>query len=160
MGVASLRGQIEQVEQELSKQLGPWLVTIDATWKGLESDLNGLATKEQAARGRLPLAKPGRRPLDTVSIDQIIPYFDIAVGALLILGLMTRISALAGAGFLATIVATQFPGTPGAQPTHYQIIEMVGLLVLATVGAGRFAGLDYFCNYLRVRCCSPKTEKK
>jgi uncharacterized membrane protein YphA (DoxX/SURF4 family) len=160
MGVASLRGQIEQIEQELSRQIGPWLAEINAIWKGLEGDLNGLATSEQAARGSLALAKPGRRPLDTVFIDQIIPYFDIAVGALLIVGLMTRLSALAGAGFLATIVATQFPGWPGAQPTYYQVIELVGLLVLAAIGAGRFAGLDFLCNYLRVRCCSPKTEKK
>lgn len=157
--VAGLRGQAEKSEAELERDLAGWLATIDAIWKGYEQDLNGLVTEDQAARGWLALGKPGRHLLDTVFIDQIIPYFDLIVGACLILGLATRISALAGAGFLASIVATQFPGAEGAAPTYYQIIEMLSMLVLAAFGAGRFAGLDFFVNLLRLRCCPPKTEK-
>jgi len=98
--------------------------------------------------------------MDTIFIDQIIPTFDLIVGILLILGLFTRITSLAGAGFLAMIVATQWPGAPGAIPAHYQIIEMFGCLVLAAVGAGRFAGLDFLVDCLLKKCCPPKTEKK
>jgi uncharacterized membrane protein YphA (DoxX/SURF4 family) len=128
-------------------------------WQGLEKDLNDLAREEQAGRGVLRLGKPGRHLLDSVFIDQIIPYFDLLVGACLILGLFTRVSALAGAGFLASIVATQWPGAAGALPTYYQVIEMLGMLVLAAFGAGRFAGLDFFLDLLCRRCCPPKTEK-
>jgi uncharacterized membrane protein YphA (DoxX/SURF4 family) len=160
MEVAALRGQVETIEKELASQLTGWLTKIDAMWKGLEDDLNALATPEQARQGHLALGKPGRKPMDTVFIDQIIPTFDLVVGILLIIGLFTRITSLAGAGFLAMIVATQWPGAPGAIPAHYQIIEMFGCLVLAAVGAGQFAGLDFLVQCLLRRCCPPKTEKK
>ena len=53
------------------------------------------------AAPRLRLPRPGRRTLDvdTVLIDRIVPWFDLIVGALLIVGLFTRLAALAGAGF-------------------------------------------------------------
>lgn len=164
-GVTSLRGQAEQIDKDVHKDLGPWLSDIDALWKGYERDLNDLATEEQAARGWFALPKPGRHFLDTLFIDQIIPYFDLLVGACLILGLGTRLAALAGAGFLASIVGTQFPGAPGALPTYYQVIELLAMLVLAAFGAGRFAGLDFFLEWLRLRyfkncCCAPKSEPK
>jgi len=159
MEVASLRGQVETIEKELDQKLNGWLTSIDLMWKGLETDLNALATPDQAGRGQLALGKPGRKLMDTVFIDQIIPTFDLIVGILLIFGLFTRITSLAGAGFLAMIVATQWPGAPGAIPAHYQIIEMFGCLVLAAVGAGQFAGLDYLVKCLLRRCCPPKTEK-
>jgi len=160
MEVASLRGQVETIERELSRDRDGWLSKIDAMWKGLENDLNALATPEQAAQGTLALGRPGRKLMDTIFIDQIIPTFDLVVGILLILGLFTRITSLAGAGFLAMIVATQWPGAPGAVPAHYQTIEMFGCLVLAAVGAGRFAGLDFLVGCLLRKCCPPKTEKK
>lgn len=158
--VASLREQLDTIEKELVRDLNGWLSKIDAMWTGLENDLNALATSEQASRGHLALGKPGRKLMDTIFIDQIIPTFDLLVGILLILGLFTRITSLAGAGFLAMIVATQWPGAPGAVPAHYQIIEMFGCLVLAAVGAGRFAGLDFLVGCLLRKCCPPKTEKK
>ena len=158
--VASLRDQLTTIEQELTRDRNSWLGKIDAMWTGLENDLNGFATAEQAARGHLALGKPGRKLMDTIFIDQIIPTFDLVVGILLILGLFTRITSLAGAGFLAMIVATQWPGAPGAVPAHYQTIEMFGCLVLAAVGAGRFAGLDFLVGCLLRKCCPPKTEKK
>jgi uncharacterized membrane protein YphA (DoxX/SURF4 family) len=158
--VASLRDQLATIEKELTSDRNSWLGKIDAMWKGLENDLNALATPEQAARGTLAIGRPGRKLMDTIFIDQIIPTFDLVVGILLILGLFTRITSLAGAGFLAMIVATQWPGAPGAVPAHYQTIEMFGCLVLAAVGAGRFAGLDFLVGCLLKKCCPPKTEKK
>jgi len=156
--VTSLSGQASQIEREMSGQVGPWLAEIEAIRSGYVRDLNGLATEEQATRGPLAMNKPGRRLMDTVLIDQIIPVFDLIVGALLIVGLLTRLTSLAGAGFLATIIATQWPWAPGAVPAHYQIIEMFALLVLAAVGAGRFFGLDFFTGLLWRRCCRKKTE--
>jgi len=156
--VTSLRGQASQIEGEVSRKVGPWLEEIDAIRRGYIRDLNGLATEEQATRGPLAMRKPGRKFVDTILIDSIIPTFDLVVGALLIVGLFTRLTSLAGAGFLATIVATQWPWAPGAIPAHYQIIEMFALLVLAAVGAGRFFGLDFFLGLLWKRCRSNKTE--
>ncbi len=89
------------------------------------------------------MSKPAVGWLDTNTIDRIVPWFDTIVGALLILGLFTRIAALAGAGFLFSIILTQWPGSPGAQPVYYQTIEMLSMLVLAATAAGQFAGLDF-----------------
>ena len=159
-GVTSLRGQSQQIERELQRELVPLLATTDKIRTGYQRDLHALATPEQARRGTLALPRPGRQLMDTVFIDSFIPYFDVVVGAMLILGLFTRVAALAGAGFLAGIVLTQWPWAPGAVPTHYQVIEMFALLVIAATGAGRFAGLDYFTNLLWRRCCAPKTENE
>jgi uncharacterized membrane protein YphA (DoxX/SURF4 family) len=158
--VSSLSDQISTIEMELYRNLRPWLATIDDMRRGYQQDLNALATPEQARRGPLTMAAPGQKLLDTNTIDVIIPYFDVAVGALLILGLFTRLSALAAAGFLASIIATQWPGYPGAAPTNYQQIEMVACLVIAATGAGRFAGLDYFLGLLWRRYRPSKQEKK
>lgn len=162
--VSSLRDQIATIEAELYGNLNSWLRTIDSMWRGYEQDLNAVATADQARRGQLKLPAPGQKILDTKRIDVIIPYFDVIVGALLILGLFTRVAALAAAGFLASIVATQWPGYPGAAETIYQQIEMFACLVLAATGAGRFAGLDYFLGlfwrrYCPLKNCPLKKEK-
>jgi uncharacterized membrane protein YphA (DoxX/SURF4 family) len=148
--VPSLRGQSDTIEQELTMKRGPWLAQVDKLWKGYARDMNAIAVEEQAAGGPVKLAWPGRGMLfglmDNLTIDRIIPTFDTVVGALLILGLGTRIAALAGAGFLFSICLTQWPGAPGALPIYYQAIEMVALLVLAAVAAGQFAGLDFIIH--------------
>ena len=89
------------------------------------------------------MSKPAVGLMDTNTIDRIVPYFDALVGVLLILGLFTRLAALAGAGFLFSIILTQWPGSPGAEPVYYQTIEMLGMLFLAAVAAGQYAGLDF-----------------
>jgi uncharacterized membrane protein YphA (DoxX/SURF4 family) len=158
--VASLRGQAAQLEMELTKKRGPWLANLDKLWGGLEADLNGIASAEQSRRGWFSLAKPARGAIDSLRIDAVIPYFDLLIGIGLILGLFTRIASVAGAGFLASVIATQWPGAEGSLPVYYQTVEMLSLLVLAAVGAGRFAGLDFFLGCLRQCCCPPKQERK
>lgn len=155
--VPSLRGQSEKVETELKGKRGPWLADLDKLSKDLERDMAEVATPEQrAARGTLAVLKPGRRWLDSESLDRFIPYFDLALGVLLMLGLFTRPASIVGAAFLASVVAAQWPGVYGAQPTYYQAIELCALLVLAGANAGRIAGLDSVVDYLRSRCCRPK----
>jgi uncharacterized membrane protein YphA (DoxX/SURF4 family) len=141
--VESLRGQSEKIEAELSAEKGPWLAQVEKLWTGYEKALNAIATPEQLERGEARLPKPAVGWLDTNFIDWFVPKFDIVVGILLLLGLFTRVAALAGAGFLFSIVLTQWPGAPGAEPVYYQVIEMLGMLVLAAVAAGQYAGLDF-----------------
>ena len=154
--VASLREQGSSLEADLKKARGPWLATIDKLWASYQQQMTAVATPEQLRQGELDLELPGRRPLDTEFLNDVIPYFDMAVGACLILGFCTRLAALAGAGFLASVVLTQWPGAPGAMPTYYQVVEMLALLVIAATGAGRFAGLDYFVEAVRLRMFPPK----
>ena len=99
---------------------------------------------------------PQRRFMDSLTIDVIIRYFDLTVGICLIVGLFTRWVALAGAGFLFSVCISQWPLAPDAIPATYQFIEMLGMLVLAAVGAGQFAGADYILGKLWKSCCPPK----
>ena len=61
------------------------------------------------------------------------------------LGFLTPVAALVGAGFLLTVMMTQPFWVAGANLDYapYQIVEFIGLLFLAVVGAGQFAGLDF-----------------
>jgi len=156
--VASLKGQADKLESKVKADRGPWLAEIDRLQRDFEREINGLATPQQRSRGELRGGKPGRRWLDSEAIDKVIPYFDLTVGALLVVGLFTRLAALAGAGFLATVVLSQFPGSAGAAPSYYQAIEMVALICLAALGAGQFAGLDVVIRALRCKCCPPRQE--
>ncbi|MHB8863608.1 MAG: DoxX family protein [Pirellulaceae bacterium] len=156
--VASLRGQSESIEAELDGVRAPWLAQVAELWRGYDEALHGVATPEQQERGRLTIGKPARGWLDTNLIDQIVPWFDATVGVLLIVGLFTRLAALAGAGFLFSIILTQWPGAPGALPTYYQTIEMLGMLVLAATAAGQFAGLDFVLYSYWSRLTQSKQE--
>jgi uncharacterized membrane protein YphA (DoxX/SURF4 family) len=144
----SLWAQSKKIEREMIQKAGPWLATIESMWRRYEADLNAVATEEQANSGTVAVKPPRALWMYTDFIDCIIPTFDLIVGILLVTGLCTRIAAVAGAVFLATIVATQWPWALGHVPPHYQVIETFGLLVLAVIGAGRFAGLDALLVHL------------
>lgn len=155
--VASLRGQSEKTESELKAKRGPWLAEIDRQGKDLERDMAAVATSEQrASAGSLDVFKPGRRFLDSEAVDKIIPCFDATLGILLVLGLFARPAALVAAAFLTSVVASQWPGAYGAQPTYYQAVELCALLVLAAANAGQVAGLDWFVSVLRSYWCPLK----
>ncbi|MEZ6109519.1 MAG: DoxX family protein [Pirellulaceae bacterium] len=158
--VASLRGQVAKRESEQKGKLRGWLTKLEEMGANYETDLNALATDRQASRGEFHLGKPGRRFMDSEWIDGAVRYFDLTIGLLLIVGLFTRFVAVAGAVFLGSIVLTQPPWVADAAPTYYQVNLMLALLVLAAVGAGRFAGLDFLLGALRHRCCPPKQETK
>lgn len=158
--VPSLRGQAEQIEAELVKKRGPWLADLDKLWKGYEADLNAIATGPQLNRGYFALPKPGRRMLDSEAVNKIIPYFDLLIGIALLLGLLTRVASVAAAGFLASVVASQWPGAEGAAPVYFQSVEMLALLLLAAAGAGRFAGLDFFLGFFYKNCCKRKPKAR
>ncbi len=158
--VPSLRGQLNSIESDLKKKRDGWLRAIDAMWANYERDINALADDEQKSAGYVKLSRVGRRALDSVTVDGIIPYFDLTIGVLLILGLFTRIAAVAGALFLASVVLSQWFLAPDAAPTMYQAIDMFALLALAGTRAGRFAGLDFIINAALAKCCTPKQESR
>lgn len=156
--VPSLKGQTEKWETKLKGDRGRWLATVDSLSKELQRDIEGIATSEQRARGQLAMVKPGRKAFDSETFDHYIPYFDFTIGVLLVLGLAVRPAACAGAMFLATVVATQWPGTPGAMPVYYQAVECCALLALAGINAGKIAGLDTLVSYCCGRCCGAKAK--
>jgi uncharacterized membrane protein YphA (DoxX/SURF4 family) len=155
--LASLQKHDARIATETAKLRGQLIPPIDGLWGDLEDDLNAIATQEQWERhGRLAIGKPGRAPVDSETADMVVPWFDLAIGACLILGLFTRPAALLGAAFLAMICVSQWPGSPGAVPVYNQAIEMLALVALAAIGAGRFFGLDAICYW----CCGAGRARK
>jgi uncharacterized membrane protein YphA (DoxX/SURF4 family) len=170
-GVPSLRGQVATIESELRSKGGPLLAPIDQMWADYQRELNALATnalatnalatEEQQAQGALVLELPdGTGPVSHRSVDKVLPWFDIAIGGLLILGLFTRLASGAGALFLCAVMSTQWPWAPGAVPIDYQFIETLALFALMATGAGRFGGLDFFGASLCSWCCPRKQERQ
>ena len=148
-GVESLGQQRDTIRSEWRGKATPALQQMDQLWTSYEASINALATREQADRhDYLRIGQPSDSYFDTATIDRILPYFDIAVGVLLLIGLFTPVAALAAAVFLGSVFLSQYPPSTGPSSTMYQLIESMACLVLAATGAGRFAGLDFFLHLL------------
>lgn len=155
--VESLRQQIETIKADIRAVRSKHAVEVQGIWDGLEQEMNayGQSLSSPLESGwtlseQVPLRKPFElNPSHQLYwINKIVPYFDATVGVLLLLGLFTRITSLAAAGFLLGIIVTQPLWVPGHDPKIiWNIVEFGALLVLAATVAGRFGGLDYFLHW-------------
>lgn len=142
--VSSLRNQKASIAKERMDAVRPTLASIDALWKQYEGRLNGVPENAQLQQaGYFYFNRPGEGALTSSVVNQVIPIFDMTVGILLMIGLLTPLASWAGALFLLGVVLSQMPGYPDTQPTYYQSIEALALVALATTDAGRYAGLDF-----------------
>jgi uncharacterized membrane protein YphA (DoxX/SURF4 family) len=159
MEVASLKGQAKEIAGEQKILWMPIQAKIDSIWIDYERAVNTLATSEQYNRGGyIEIGKLDAGVMQSGTIDGLIPWFDLTIGLLLLFGLFTRPAALAAAAFLASVVLTQWPLADGALPVYNQFVEMIALLVVAAIGAGRFAGLDLLVGFALSKCCKPKQK--
>lgn len=154
--VASLSGQLNRIEGELASKRAELIRPLDLMWDGYEGELNALAVEGQRHRGPIELERPGRRTLDSRTVDKIIPYFDLTLGLLLMIGLFTRTAAVVAGLFLCSVVVSQWPGTAGAAPVWPQLIEALALFVIAATASGRVAGVDFFVRLGSAWCCRGK----
>jgi len=158
--VASLAGQISKIDGELRSQRAILIGPIDEMWSGYEAELNSLVPQEQRHGRVVAIGRPGRGGLDSETINKIIPFFDLAVGVFLMIGLFTRTSASIAGLFLCSVIASQWPGSLGSLPTWPQVTEALGLFVIAATASGRLAGADFFVSLLGGWCCKPKQGTK
>ena len=88
------------------------------------------------------------------AMDLAVMYGLSAIGLCMILGFCNRLACLGGAVFLVNVVLTTYP-VPGVYPplpsmvgnfmfVSKDVVELVALLFLASIPAGRWGGLDYF----------------
>ena len=141
--VPSLRGQYAEIRSDLDKKRNQWVAEIEKIWDGLERDINRLAIEEQESRGPVTLSRPYQPKSSRIEfVNKFIPWFDMTIGGLLIVGLFSRLASLAGGLFLVTVVLSQPFWLPGSAPTYYQSIELAGLFVIFATCAGRYGGLD------------------
>jgi uncharacterized membrane protein YphA (DoxX/SURF4 family) len=161
-GMETLQTHDAKITGERMKLKGQLLSQVDALWKNVEIDFNNLATDEQrqAAGGPLPIGKLPAGGISSDFVDVIIPWFDLAVGVCLILGLFTRTSAVLAGLFLAFVCCSQWPGSPGAAPIYYQSIEMLALFSLAALGAGKMASVDSLLGCYCASACGKKRGRE
>jgi uncharacterized membrane protein YphA (DoxX/SURF4 family) len=132
---------------ETSGAAAPWVNQVREFEQKLTDDLRNVLTPEQKSQAmtsqalEAALTPPEQARLNRLNLG--VTILTITVGACLLLGLFTRLASLAGALFLAAVIATQPPWIADAAPTYNQIVELMALLVLATTRAGRWFGLDY-----------------
>ncbi len=90
-------------------------------------------------------------------IDWTTRWFLLVVGVFLMLGLFTRLSCFAAAGFLLLTILTQpsvpwIPAAPMNEGSYLfvnkNVIEMVALLALMTTRSGKWAGLDGIVGWM------------
>jgi uncharacterized membrane protein YphA (DoxX/SURF4 family) len=132
---------------ETAKTPTPWVSQVQQFDTELREDLGELLTKEQRDLALTTrdmdnaLRDPGEKRLQLT--NYVVTVLTIGVGICLLLGFFTRTASIVGALFLLSVILSQPPWLPEASETMPQIIEFAALLVLAGVGAGRWAGLDF-----------------
>jgi uncharacterized membrane protein YphA (DoxX/SURF4 family) len=145
--------RIAAKRREVAQMAAPWKAEVRGIEDDLATDLHrALALDESQQREARGLFQEDR----LAKIDKAATYLTLGVGACLMLGFFTRVASVAGAAFLLAVISTQPPWVAGAAPVYYQAVELVALLVLAAVGAGRWGGLDFFTYSLFRGCCSAK----
>ena len=159
--VYTLSGQSKSIEKDFKSKQAPLIAGLTGLWMGFNQNLNALAIPAQQEKyGEFAIRLPSDPSPRLEFIDSFIPWFDTIIGALLILGLFVRPAALAAAAFLFGVICMQLPWAAGAMPTYYQAIEMFALLMLAAIGAGRYAGLDFFLRCIYFQCFPPKQPER
>lgn len=146
--------RIQEKRAETKAASGAWIAGVQEIEHAYLTDLRGLLTAEQIENGTLvesvdaALADPKQRQIDRMNVA--VTAVIIGTGVCLMLGLLTRLAAMCGIGFLLTVLATQPPWVAGAQTMvlYYQLVEIAALMVLFASGAGRWAGLDFFFRAL------------
>ena len=137
-GVDFGRAWLKSKRAELKRDAAGWRSDIREFQSSLRADLAAIVGDEH-----LPPAAPDRWA-EKGWLEQSVTWTTLLVGAGLMLGLFTRLSALVGAGFLVSVMLTQpfWVSSANLDYAPYQLVELVVLLFLAAIGAGRFAGLD------------------
>ncbi len=130
------------------------LKRAEAPLKEVEQAILDVRTLDQMAKG-----PPPREKSPTAFADWANMLGLAAVGICLMLGLFTRLASLGGISLLCLyyFCMPPWPGLPeGPSEGHYlfinkNVIEAVALLVIATSGVGKWAGLDAFISAWRRR---------
>jgi len=156
-GVPHYEERLAEKDQELYKDLSKWTSDIATFEADYIDDLNTIGQSATQTDARVNQVNPNQGP-----VDLIVTWVLFICGILLILGLFTRLAAVGVAGFLLQVMLAQWPFAYGADLTYvyYQSVEFVALLLIAAIGAGRFAGLDYILWNSFSKCCSRGASNK
>lgn len=151
-------GEIQKIRSELVTPVR----TLETEFK---QEARRLLTAQQLARGPVPEPWTPQQRIDHLTIWAL-----LAIGGLLMMGLLSRVSAIAAALLLLSfyLAVPPWPGVEdlieAAGPEHSfivnkNLIEIIALLAIASMPTGQWFGLDrLFCGLLpsRGRNASPQ----
>jgi uncharacterized membrane protein YphA (DoxX/SURF4 family) len=157
-----VHGKLLDAKKEANRMRAELRSDLAKQTADMRKALRGLLTPEQKEMGPPPEAV--KRPVAEWGLlewtDAVVTYGLLAVGAGLILGVMTRLACLGGAMFLLMfyLAMPAIPGWPESPKLegHYfyinkTFIEALALLALATTRSGRWLGLDGLLQFLSPR---------
>lgn len=131
------------------------LAALDSQTAATKMSLGSLLTDEQKKLGEPPAAPKPTRPIDY--LDRVTMWSHMILGGCLLFGLFTRVASFGLALFLLSVLlvspALPWAPTPPGAVGHYlyvnlYVIEMIALLVLASVPTGQWFGLDALLHYV------------
>lgn len=145
------RDLITKKRSEVWRTMQPWVATIEQTEDDLVVQAVAITADEGPNAKRVESAFQTKTLLDWA--DLAVTCVVLGAGVCVFFGFMTRIAALLAAGFLLSLIATQPPWVPGTDTSAFfaWLIELIAFLVLAAVGAGRWAGIDGLIHQVRLR---------
>lgn len=144
-----LQARIDEKAADNWITMQPWISSVQLIEEKFVSEVAQLAEADEVSRSDVQHALAEQSFLST--IDFIVTCVVLGCGICLFLGLATPIAAILAAGFLFSLMLTQPPWVTGPDVMKNFFtwaIEFAALLVVATLGAGRWAGLDGVFNYL------------
>jgi uncharacterized membrane protein YphA (DoxX/SURF4 family) len=152
--IPNQKARLASREQNPLGEPGLSVATTPADWQAdaaaledaWQNDVMSVRSDEQIKLGPMPETLTELKKIDTA-----VTWLLIVGGGLLMIGLFTRLSALALALFLLSVIASQPPWIASPMPPYYQGVECVALLALASSPVGRWAGLDFFIHHVLLR---------
>ena len=120
----------------------PWIATVRQIEDKFIEEAQAIAADAKVEPSSIADALEEKSSLKL--IDGVVTCVVLGVGVCTFLGLLTPVAGVLGAGFLLSLIMTQPPWVTGADMMAFfnWSIEMAAFLVLAAIGAGRWAGLD------------------
>ncbi len=149
--VPFMRDRVAEKERELAGQKSGWMEEADAVGRELVAAWNDPLSAEERR-----IADTAVEPTRLWKADRFVSWSLATIGACLVIGICTKFNAIGGVFFLLSVVASQPFWLPAAQATYDQWVEIAGLLVLASMPLGAWAGIDAFLMPILRRYCPLK----
>ncbi|MEQ8847789.1 DoxX family protein [Botrimarina sp.] len=145
--------RIDEKAADNWRTMQPWISSVSLIENEFIAQAQRLAEADEVAADKVRDALAERSTLRT--IDFIVTCVVLGCGICLFLGLATPVAAIVAAGFIFSVMLTLPPwvtdptgGDQVMMAFFGWAIELMSLLVIAALGAGRWAGLDGVFNYL------------
>lgn len=142
--------RIAAKKRELATTASEFQSAVDAMETSMREEFSNIAMDPISAK-KGPLAEPGNA---LVFFDQFLMVTHFLIGGCLVIGFLSRFAALSAGLFLVTVIASQPPWIVGYSTIGYQIVMMIGCLLLVATPSGRWCGVDYFLPTIDMyKCC-------